>query len=52
MLVFPWHICGTFKANEEPALEVEKLVQIGEQEMNSIFVECVAFCERFGVFLS
>jgi hypothetical protein len=35
-LVFPWFCGGAFQSNEELALEVQQVVETGEEEINFI----------------
>lgn len=50
-LVLPWSLCNTFEADKEFALEIEKFIKIGKEEVDSILIHEIALCKCIGVFL-
>lgn len=50
--LLPGKLVNTFELNQESALEVEKFIEIGEEQVNGVEVDCIALGKRIGIGLS
>lgn len=50
-LIVPRHLRGALYADEELALEVKQLIEVGKQQVQCVLRDGVALCECLGVFL-
>jgi hypothetical protein len=50
-LFFPWQLCRAFKLNQEASLEVKKLFEAGEEEMNGVLIDGTTGGKSICIFL-